>query len=424
MVARCHNHKLEPITQKDYYRLQAYFAATEEHNISLAPPIEQAAWDEKTKQIQGQIDRLKKQAENATGIEKDQLTQQMNDLEMKLTPHLPTIPGIRNDFENQTAIHVLRRGVWENKGVSVNPRPLSVLVPDSLNELDPEVKNPRTQLAKWITDPAHPLTARVIANRIWQNHFGSGLVRTPNDFGTHGDSPSHPELLDWLATTLVVQGWQMKPMHRLIVLSSTYRQSSRAPEATQPLLADPDNRLLWRFPRRRLSAEEIRDSLLAVSGRLNNRLGGSSVMIPVEEELVGLLYNPSQWQVTMDRTEHDRRSIYLIAKRNLRLPLLEVFDAPAMQTSCSRRESSTHAPQALALLNGQFANEMAAAMARRLTQECGENSDLLVERAFWLALGRKPTIAERELSLAFLQGQSLKEFALAIINLNGFVYVQ
>jgi hypothetical protein len=268
------------------------------------------------------------------------------------------------------------------------------------------------------------LTARVIANRIWQNHFGQGLVRTANDFGTHGEPPSHREMLDWLARSLVEHGWRMKPIHRMIVQSSVYRQSSRSPDATQPLLADPDNRMLWKFPRRRLSAEEIRDSLLAVSGRLNDALGGSSVMVPVNEELVGLLYDPLQWQVTEDKTEHDRRSVYLIAKRNLRLPLLEAFDAPALQTSCPRRESSTHAPQALALLNGDVANEMASALAVRLAKECGTDPGRLVDRGFWLALGRKPNQAEQELSLEFLQEQSIKEFALALINLNGFVYVQ
>lgn len=349
---------------------------------------------------------------------------QMQDLESKLPPNLPTIPGIRNDLENRTAIHVLRRGDWDNKGVPVYARPLSVLVTNSWPELAADVPNPRTQLAKWLADPTHPLTARVFANRIWQQHFGQGLVRTANDFGTHGEPPSHRDLLDWLATALVQHGWQMKPIHRLIVLSSTYRQSSHAPDATQPLVADPDNRMLWRFSRRRLSAEEIRDSLLAVSGQLNDKLGGPSVMVPVEAELVGQLYNPLQWQVAKDQSEYDRRSVYLIAKRNLRLPLLEAFDAPALQTSCPRRESSTHAPQALALLNGDFANEAALALAERLSRECGADARQLVDRGFRLALGREPSDAERDLSLAFLREQSLTEFALALMNLNGFVYVQ
>ncbi len=163
--------------------------------------------------------------------------------------------------------------------------------------------------------------------------------------------------------------------------------------------------------------------MLAVSGRLNPAAGGPSVLVPVDPELVGLLYKPAQWQVTSDCAEHDRRSVYLIAKCNLRLPFMEAFDAPALQTSCPVREASTHAPQVLELLNGSFANEMAAAFAERLTRECDGDPQQIVERAFWLALGRGPTEAERELSLDFLRDQPLQEFALAIFNLNGFVYV-
>lgn len=422
--ARCHNHKLEPITQKDYYRLEAYFAATAEYNKPLTSPSEQKAWDAKTKGIQTQIAAVKKQLDKAEGAKQDALSRKIEALESQLPAHPPTIPGIRNDYENRTAIHVLRRGVWENKGVPVGPRPLSLFVPTSLKELPADVQNPRTQLARWMTDPKNPLTARVIANRIWQHHFGQGLVRTPNDFGTHGDPPSHPALLDWLAHKLVESEWRLKPIHRLIVLSGTYRQSSHSPRAAQVVPEDPDNRMLWQFPRRRLSAEEIRDALLAVSGRLNPKFGGASVLVPVHEDLIKLLYKPSQWQVTEDEAEHNRRSIYLIAKRNLRLPFLEAFDAPALQTSCPRRETSTHAPQALAMLNGPFTNEMAAAFAARLMRESGPSSEQQVERGFWLAVGRPPTARERELSLEFLREQSLQEFTLALFNLNGFVYVR
>src|SRR5262249_21251232 len=151
---------------------------------------------------------------------------------------------------------VLKRGVWENKGDAVGPRPPSVLVADDLPELAPDVTDPRTRLSHWLTTPGHPLTARVIVNRIWQHHFGIGLVKTVNDFGTHGDRPSHPELLDWLAGTLVESGWRFKPIHRMILLSETYRQSSRSSENVAAARDDPENRLLWRFNRRRLEAEE------------------------------------------------------------------------------------------------------------------------------------------------------------------------
>ena len=421
--ARCHNHKLEPITQKDYYRLQAYFAATDEDDVKLAPPELVRAWEKKTESLNKQIKKLKDQSSQSNGAEKEAIDDRIAALREQLPTNLPSIPSIQNDFANRTGIHVLRRGVWEQKGVAVGPRPLSVLVPASQQELPADMDQPRTALARWIVDDENPLTARVIVNRIWQHHFGTGLVSTPNDFGTHGSPPSHPDLLDWLAHQLVKHDWRWKPIHRMIVLSSVYRQSSLGPIAKPQVQIDPENRLLWRFNRRRLSGEEIRDSLLSVAGRLNAKQHGESVMTPVDPELVALLYKPSQWEMTEDLSEHDRRSIYLIAKRNLRLPFMEAFDAPALQTSCPRRETSTHAPQALELLNGEFANEMAAALANRLNQECHGDREQMVHRAFRLALGRPPTHREFELSKEFLSNQPVSEFALAIFNLNGFSYV-
>jgi cytochrome c553 len=421
--ARCHDHKLEPISQKDYYRLEAYLAATDEKNIVLASAAEQTARDEATKQFKGEIQKLKERAKQATGDEKTRLITQIEELEDQEPAPLPTIPSTWDDFDHRTPIHVLKRGIWEKKGEAVGPRPPSVLVADNLAELPADVTFPRTRLALWLTDPNQPLTARVIVNRLWQHHFGAGLVKTENDFGTQGDRPSHPELLDWLAATLVEKGWRLKAIHRLIVLASTYRQSSRAPAASEARRADPENRLLWRFNRRRLSAEEMRDAMLAISGRLNVAVGGASVMIPVDPELVQLLYKPSQWKVTANVAEHDRRSIYLIAKRNLRLPFLEAFDAPALMTSCARREGSTHAPQALELLNGRTSNDLAVAFARRLEQETGGDPAQIFERAYRLTMGRSPTDEERKLSAEFLREQPLAEFALALFNLNGFLYV-
>ena len=186
----------------------------------------------------------------------------------------------------------------------------------------------------------------------------------------------------------------IKHLHRLIVLSSTYRQASPAPRREAAgVLKDPDDRLLWRFPRRRLTAEEVRDSMLTVAGRLNLKAGGPSVVVPVDNDLVKLLYAPSQWAVTPDRKEHDRRSVYLLAKRNLRLPFMEAFDQPDAATSCSRRESSTHALQALELLNGTLANDLAESFADRLRREAGADPDAQVDLAYRLAAGRPPTRA-------------------------------
>ncbi|MCX7418406.1 MAG: PSD1 and planctomycete cytochrome C domain-containing protein [Planctomycetia bacterium] len=459
--ARCHNHKLEPISQKDYYRLQAYLAATAEQNIVMATDEEKKSLEADLKKFKDEIAEVQKQAAAATGAEKERLLEQVEHLQDRVPPHLPTIPSTRNDFAKRTAVHVLRRGVWENKGEPVGPRPLSVLVSDEMSELPADEAAPRTQLARWLTSPDHPLTARVIVNRLWQQHFGVGLVTTANDFGLKGERPSHPGLLDWLAASLMENGWRLKPLHRVMVLSNTYQQSSRSSNAAatlsekregeapaEPRTAqhgsagaspsrnpasriaaetqrdDPENRLLTRFNRRRLSAEEARDAMLAVSGRINVASGGLSVMVPVDPEMIQLLYKPSQWKVTPSVSEHDRRSIYLIAKRNLRLPFFENLDAPTLQASCSRRESSTHAPQSLELLNGALANDLARSFALRLERESAGDSRRIVELAFRAALGRSPTTDEEKRSLLFLKEQPLSEFALAMFNLNGFLYVQ
>jgi len=436
--ARCHNHKLEPISQRDYYRLQAYLAATDEHNVSLARPDEQAAWDTETKRVKDQMEAIKKVARTKTGEERVKMQEMIEALEDTLPPPLATIPSTWNDFSVRTQIHVLRRGIWESKLDAVGPRPLSVLVSAELPELAADASNPRTELADWLTDPKNPLVARVIVNRLWQQHFGTGIVKSANDFGVRGERPSHPELLDHLAASLIDRGWSLKTIHRRIVTSATYRQSSaiRDPQSTIRNSSDPDNRLLWRFSRRRLSAEELRDAMLAVSGRLNLQAGGSSVMTPVDPELVNLLYKPSQWQVPQATAQHDRRSVFLIAKRNLRLPFIEAFDGPALLASCARRESSTHAPQALELLNGRISNDLAAAFAERLRVVIGTlhvpspangtrsvPTTLIAQRAFLLALGRPPTDREMAASVAFLNDGPLDEFCLALFNLNDFAYV-
>ena len=421
--ARCHNHKLEPITQRDYYRLQAYLAATEENNIVLGSAAELQAWEAKRKSLQEEMARLREQLPRAAKEERKELAKRLEMLEDVLADAPPTIPATCDDPHRRTPIHVLRRGVWEQKGEPVGPRPPSVLVAADEPELPAEVADPRTRLARWLVASDNPLTARVVVNRVWAYHFGTGLVKTVNDFGTRGDRPSHPELLDWLTHWFVEGGWRLKPLHRLILLSRTYRQSGVSEFTSQAARIDPENRLLWRFPRRRLTAEELRDAILAVSGRLNSQMRGASVMVPVDRELVDLLYKPSQWQVTPDPRAHDRRTIYLMAKRNLRLPFLEVFDAPTLQSSCPRRESSTHAPQALELLNGSLVNELSRAFARRLQDEVGDNLERVVDRAYRLALGRPPTPAERTHSVEFLREQPLEDFALALFNLNGFLYV-
>ncbi len=415
--ARCHDHKFDDISQKDYYRLQAFLAATQEHDIALSPPEVYADWKVRTGKIKKEIQQLTRQLDKLDGDARTRMEARIKEAEERLPPPLPTISSVRD--AEPTPIHVLKRGDHLLPGKLVGPRILSAFLPESAPELAPETPRVRTRLAAWLTDPAHPLTARVIVNRLWQYHFGTGLVATANDFGVNGSPPSHPELLDYLANELVAHGWRLKPLHRLIVLSSTYRMSSINPQSI-----DPHNRLLARFPRRRLSAEEIRDAMLSAAERLNTAAGGPSVVLPVENDLRNLLYKPSDWTVSANVRDHLRRSVYLVAKRNLRLPFAEVFDQPDAQTSCARRESSTHAPQALELLNGKTSTGMARAFADRLQREAGADHDRQIELAYLLIAGRKPSAREQSLARAFLERQPLSEFALAMFNLNAFLYVE
>ncbi len=363
--ARCHDHRFDDFPQDDYYRLQAFLAATHEHNVVLADKATQADWQARTDKLNAEIKSLTKQlAERSAASSRVTLEAKLKELQARLPAPLPAICTVHNDPAQRSTIHVLKRGLPERKGKQVGPGFPSAFVAASTGDLPPsDCQQPRTALARWLSDPAHPLTARVFVNRIWHAHFGTGLVETPNDFGHNGGAPSHPALLDHLANEFVKSGMRLKPLHRLIVLSSTYRQASRLEDATAARAKDPANRLLWQFPRRRLSAEELRDAMLTAAGVLNRKAGGESVVVPVERDLVDLLYDPTQWKVTPDPREHDRRSIYLIAKRNLRLPFGQAFDQPDLQTSCPRRETSTHALQALELLNGKTANRLADAFA-------------------------------------------------------------
>jgi hypothetical protein len=421
--ARCHDHKFDDFSQADYYRLQAFLAQTQEHDIVLADPKVKAVWEARTRTVQAEIKRLKHALETAEGSERTRMKAKLAEVERRLPPPLPTVSSVRDVPSERTAIHVLKRGDADKKGRQVGMRVPAALLPVETPELPPQTEKPRTLLAAWINDPDNPLATRVFVNRVWQYHFGRGIVATANDFGVNGAAPSHPELLDYLANEFLAGGRRLKPLHRLILLSSTYRQASRSPDGDLGRRKDPDNRLLGRFPRRRLDAEEIRDALLAMAGRLNGKMNGPSVVVPVEDDLVHLLYDPGQWKVTPDVGEHDRRSVYLLSKRNLRLPFLEVFDQPDAATSCPRRAASTHALQALELLNGPTSHRLADAFAQRLVREAGTDHARQVERAYLLAAGRAPTPREKELALRFLDKQPLREFALAMFNLNAFLYV-
>jgi hypothetical protein len=425
--ARCHDHKFDPFRQSDYYRLQAHFAQTDVNDIVMASPEEQAAWKAKTTPIQQEMRKLQMQLRRASEEQKAKLEADLEKLDEQMPLPLASIYSVKDTAAQATPIHLLSRGDYLAKGAKVGVRPLGILLPEGTPELPLEVEKPRLKLADWVVDPANPLTARVMINRVWQFHFGRGLVSTANDFGRMGTRPSHPELLDWLSNQFVAGGWKLKPIHRLILLSNAYRQSGSTPLEKVAMEKDAENALLWKFTHRRREAEELRDSMLIAAGRLNPKIGGPSVMIPIDPELVLMLKRPQYWAPTRDKSEHDRRTLYLIYKRNLRLPLMEVFDAPDTLLSCARREQSTHAPQALELLNGQTSNTLAVAFADRLLKErstAGERIDY----AWRLTAGRLPTASEKALATKFLADApndpaQVKEFALAVFNLNAFLYV-
>ena len=424
--ARCHDHKFDPFRQSDYYRLQAHFAQTQPNDVVLASKEEQAEWKVKATPLEQERRRLQIQLRRAPDGEKAKLELQLEELDDKMPAPLASIYSVTDEPKKASPIQILFHGDYLNPVAKVGVRPLGILLPEGEPEAAIDTEQPRLKLAEWITDAKNPLTARVMVNRVWQYHFGAGLVSTPNDFGRMGTRPSNPELMDWMASRFVEGGWHIKPLHRMILLSSAYRQSSISPMEKVAMEKDSENALLWKYSHRRLEAEELRDAMLAVAGRLNLKAGGPSFMAPIDPDLVLSLKRPQYWVATRDKSEYDRRTLYMIYKRNLRLPFEEVFDAPDTLLSCARREQSTHAPQALELLNGQTSNDLAAAFANRIIKErtaVGERIDY----AWRLATGRAPTAAERALATKFLAGQPddgrVKEFALAVFNLNAFLYV-
>jgi hypothetical protein len=266
----------------------------------------------------------------------------------------------------------------------------------------------RRALAEWMTDVdagAGTLAARVIVNRVWQHHFGEGLVRTVSDFGARGERPSHPELLEWLTREFVRGGWRLKPLHRWIVTSSTYLQGSGY--APGPAAVDPDNRLLWRRRPQRIESEALRDAMLAVSGTLNDERFGPAFKPPIAAEAIQARNMKDPYPKNLSDTPATRRrSIYLFHKRVVQYPLLQAFDGPDAQASCGRRVTTTVAPQALALLNDRFVRDRAADFARRVQTEAGPKTSDHVRQAWLLALGREPSTRERESALAFLERQA------------------
>ena len=425
--ARCHDHKFDPFKQSDYYRLQGFFVQTQPDDLIRATPEEQAAWNAKVSPLKQRTRQLELQLTKAPEEKKADIQKELDSIDEEMPLPLTAVYAVKDDPKQATPPHTLFKGDYLQPQEVVGERVLGVLLPEGAPEEPVTAANPRTKLADWLTDPNHPLTARVMVNRVWGYHFGRAIVATPNDFGRMGARPSNQALLDYLANRFVESGWKLKPLHRMILLSNAWKQASASPIGKVAMDKDPDDDLVWKFAKRRLEAEEIRDSMLAASGRLNTKMGGPSVMTPIDQDLVKMLKRPQYWIPTKDKSEYTRRTIYMIYKRNLQLPFMGVFDAPDMQLSCPRREQSTHAPQALELLNGETSNELAQSFADRVAEEKLTPAER-IDRMWRLAVGRLPTPKEKLLAAKYLADNPddkvrLKELALDVFNLNAFLYV-
>ena len=332
------------------------------------------------------------------GKEAEQIQTQIDAEKKKLKPK----PRIRALFDMggvPTPTRILLRGEFTNQGPLVEPGVPSVLSvglePYHAERPDwhTETTGRRLALARWLTQPDHPLTARVMVNRIWQHHFSTGLVTTPGNFGSNGSRPTHPELLDWLATEFVQRGWSLKAMHRLIMTSSAYRQSSRA--GAKALAEDPSNVLLSRFPLRRLDADALRDSILKVAGRLDTTRFGPADEVEVK---------PDGEVVARPTKDGYRRSIYILQRRSKPVTALETFDAPLLTPNCLLRPHSTVSSQALQLENSELVRDSARYMAGRVIDAAGDDVRKQIERVYWTTLSRPPTVEE-----AHQAGETLRE---------------
>jgi mono/diheme cytochrome c family protein len=328
-----------------------------------------------------------------------------------------TLKVYAGTFTQPGATHLLVRGDPTRKGVQVRPATVAAIKPALVLEPEAPEYGRRAGLARWIADPANPLPARVMVNRIWHYHFGRGIVATPSDFGFNGGSPSHPELLDWLASTYIAGGWRLKPIHRLIVMSAVYRQSSRLDARGQAV--DRDNRLLWRMTTRRLEAESVRDAILATSGRIDTRMGGPGYNIWEANTNYVAVYKPRP-QLGPDAF---RRMVYQFKPRSQPDPTFSAFDCPDAALVAPRRNISTTALQALNLLNSRFVIQQAADFAQRLEAEAGTDPARQAQRGFRLAFGREPSSAERSAAVALIASHGSAAFCRALYNANEFVYV-
>jgi len=460
---QCHDHKYDPLSQADHFRLRAFFAGvTARDDLPVSVAEEQSAIDHHNAELDEQAAPLKAELERvdkANQERHEELTKQLAEIDSrKRRPRLAM--GAIDSGATAPPTHIFYQGDFSSPREAVEPGFVSVLVPGPAR-IEPTRDNTtgrRLALAKWIAAVENPWTARVMVNRIWQQLFGIGIVATANDFGYSGARPTHPELLDWMALEFMRQGWSIKTLQRMIVSSETYRQSSGQTEANRAI--DPENHFLGRQNIRRLGAETLRDNLLAVAGLMKASNGGTPLWPPIPDEL--LKAQPSileaekggdggrrQGWYTDPIEKTDVRSLFLVRKRCLPIPFLQTFDLPDTTVSCARRDTTVVAPQALMLLNSPEGVRYARALALQISEYTGQSPvDVAdneaeqamahwVKRLFQIALNRLPTDQEFQLSIEFLNHHqqlhresgaesallALTDLCRAILNLNEFSYI-
>jgi len=424
--SRCHDHKFDPITQKEFYQISAalggIFQGGERESLTDAG---RAAAQMRLAALEAQMSQLAEQEKTADARQKPALAAQRSRL-ASVARLLQGGPAHFPAAKQPEAWHVLSRGDYRQPREVVSPRGIAcvpgVAADWGLAENAPEADR-RKALAEWIVGAGNPLTPRVIVNRLWGDHFGEGLVRTPSDFGYQGGLPSHPELLDWLAGQLVHppegRAWSLKRIHRLIVTSAAYRQASRASAAAAKV--DADNRLVWRRALQRLDAETFRDAVLAVSGELDRQLGG-----PGYRDFKVSSAGDNETYTVFDAVgpEFNRRSLYRTCVRSGTSPLLDVLDCPDPSVATPRRSATNTPLQALTLLNDAFIEHYAEKFAERLAREAPSGRPAQIRRAYALALARAPTDAEAALGERFAADHGLTQFCIVLLNTSEFLFVE
>jgi len=487
--ARCHDHKYDPIPQRDYYAMRALFApavktrialgflpslafdfaenkreikfqelgdqieaaqtrcrrALNKQKLALLPPEVEEAVNTPEAQRTAAQQQLFDANRKRIGISQDEVRACMNDAEKAGLAAVekefiglfanykpkPFACGIGDTGRESPHTYMPEHGVKPGKRVEAGL--LTALGGGLISEppIEATSSQRRKALAEWIANKDHPLTARVMVNRIWQQHFGSGLAQLASDFGARGQTPSHPELLDYLAAEFMDGNWSIKAMHRLMMNSDAYRRAAQP--AAEAQKRDPQNTWYSHFTRRRLTAEEIRDSVLSAADALNLKAGGRPVITPLNKaEMYNFTKNSDDlWIVNANAEEHSRRSIYLFQRRTFRLPLMDAFDSPEPMLSCSRREASTSAPQSLTLLNSDFTMAQARRLGMHLAERYADDKEL-AQQAFRQVLGRQPRADEFAPALDLLGKQrtnlgnrpaAAAELCRGLMNLNEFLYI-